>query len=346
VRFPEWPENTVRAFVTGGTGFLGRRLVEQLLDHGEVVRCLVRPASHTEPLEKAADARPGRLELWRGTLGRVESYAAALKSCDVVYHVAAEMRGTTPVLFLGNVVATRQLLAAVSAAGVGRFVLVSSLAVYGTAHLREGDLLDEDCPVESQPHRRDPYTHSKVGQEAAAWEAQRAGPVKLAVVRPGVIYGPGRDCLSNRLGLRLGSVLLKMGGRQQLPYTYVDNCAAGVLLAGTAPAAAGQAVNLLDDDLPTAAELLRQYRQSVGRVRTLPVPHWAIGPLSRFCEWYHAFSHGQLPAVLTPYKSAAHWKPLRYSNARAKTTLGWQPLVSFAEGLQRTFDCLKEQPSL
>jgi nucleoside-diphosphate-sugar epimerase len=265
-----------------------------------------------------------------------------LQSCDVVYHVAAEMRGATAVLFLNNVVATRQLLGAAAASGVGRFVLVSSLGVYGTAHLRPGDVLDEDCPLEPQPHRRDPYSFSKVAQEAVAWEAHYAGRVRLAVVRPGVIYGPGRDCLSNRVGLRLGGLLLTMGGRQQLPYVYVDNCAAGVLLAGTAREAVEKAVNLLDDDLPSAADLLRQYCKTVGRVRSLPVPHWAIRPLSRFCEWYHDLSGGQLPAVLTPYKSAAHWKPLRYTNERAKTILNWRPAVPFTEGLNRTLAALKK----
>ena len=65
-------------------------------------------------------------------------------------------------MFLTNVVATRALLAASARAGVGRFVLVSSLGVYGTAGLRPGDVLDESCPLDAEPHRRDPYSFSKV----------------------------------------------------------------------------------------------------------------------------------------------------------------------------------------
>jgi nucleoside-diphosphate-sugar epimerase len=252
------------------------------------------------------------------------------------------MRGATAVLFLSNVVATRKLLQVVSAAKVGRFVLVSSLGVYGTAHLRPWDRLDEGCPLDTQPHLRDPYTYSKVKQEELAWEAHHGGRVQLVVVRPGIIYGPGRDCLSHRVGLQIGGLLLKMGGLQQVPYVYVDSCALGVLLAGTAPKAEGQVVNLLDDDLPTASRLLQLYRQSVRPVRALPVPHWAIGPLSRLCEWYHGYSRGQLPAVLTRYKSDAHWKPLTYSNDRAKALLNWRPGVSFAEGIHRTFAWLVE----
>jgi nucleoside-diphosphate-sugar epimerase len=332
----------MRVLVTGGAGFLGQRLVRRLLDRDAEVQCLVRPSSNVEALRAAAERGAGRLRILRGSLSRPESYTDALDRCDVVFHVAAEMRGATAVLFANNVIATRHLVEAASQARVGRFLLVSSLAVYGTSHLRSNDSLDEECPLDPEPHRRDAYTYSKVAQEAVVWEAHRAGRLPLTVVRPGVIYGPGRDCLSSRVGLRLGCVLLRMGGRQQLPYTFVANCADGVLLAGVTAAAEGQAFNLIDDDLPTGRELLAQHRKVQGGVRCVPIPSWGIGPLSRLCEWYHGYSRGQLPAVLTRYKSAAHWKPLRYSNAKAKEVLGWRPRVPVSVGLLQTLSGIRE----
>ncbi len=328
--------------VTGGTGFLGKSLVRQLLAAGIDTRCLVRPTSDVRPLEEASAGGAGRLELCRGDLGRPRSCAEALDGCDTVYHVAAEVSGATAVLFLGNVVATRTLMEQALRAGVKRFVLVSSLAVYGTAHLRPGGALDEDCPLDPQPHLRDPYTFSKVAQEQAAWAAHREQGLPLTVVRPGVIYGPGRNCITGRIGIPLGGAFLKIGGRRQLPYTFVDNCARAVLLAGTAPGVEGQAFNAVDDDPPTNRELLKLYRAEVGKLRGPTVPGWAVSPLSWLCEWYHGWSRGQLPAVLTRYKSAAMWKPLRFPNDRAKSRLGWTPEVSFAEGLQRTLAWWRE----
>jgi nucleoside-diphosphate-sugar epimerase len=286
-----------------------------------------------------------QLKVQKVNLSEVESCADALTGCHVVYHLAAELRGAPAVLFLNNVIATRCLLEAAARAGVRRFVLVSSLGVYGIGHLRPGDLLDEECPLDPEPHRRDPYSYSKVAQEEAAWAAHGRGLIPLVVVRPGVIYGPGRDCLSARVGLRFGGLLIRMGGRQLLPYTFVENCADGVLRAGTAPGVEGRAFNLLDDDLPSGRELLRQYRTTVGRLRTLPVPQWAIGALSGLCEWYHHFSKGQVPAVFTRYKSSAQWKSLRYSNARAKSELGWLARIPFPEGLRLTLDSLRLQAS-
>lgn len=336
------------ALVTGAAGFLGRRVVADLVGRGWAVRCLVRPTTDVDDLRRAAFAAAGaggwdRVSFVRGTLGRLGDgpAAAGFDGADVVYHLAATMRGATPVLFLGNVTATRDLVAACGRSAVRRLVLVSSLAVYGTAHLRRGDVLDETCPLDAEPHRRDPYTYSKVEQEAAAREACGAAGLELAVVRPGVIYGPGRPCITGRVGLQFGGLVVQMGGGQRLPYTFVDNCGRAVALAGSVPGAVGEAFNVVDDDPPTSRQLLRMYRKAVGGVRVLTVPRPAVGLLSRLCEGYHERSNGQLPAVLTPYERAAKWKALRYDNAKAKRALGWEPAVAFAIGLSKTFEDLQ-----
>ena len=336
------------SLVTGGTGFLGQRLVRQLLEDGAEVRCLVRPGTDVEAFRaRCVGQAPvaGELHCFPGTLARPGALAEELKGVDAVYHLAAALGGGAAVLFANNVVPFRGLLRAAAEAKVGRFVLVSSLAVHGTARLRSGDTLDESIPLDPAPHLRDPYAYSKIEQEKLAWEAHREGGLPLVVVRPGVIYGPGRDPLSNRVGLRLGGLVVKMGGSQRVPYTFVGNCAAAVRLAGTVPGVDGESFNVVDDDLPRARTLLRQYRREVSRVWVVPVPRLAIGPLSGFLEWYHKWSEGQLPAVLTRYKSAAHWKRLNYSNAKAKARLGWVPQVGFGEGLRCTFESLRPPAS-
>lgn len=330
----------MRVLVTGASGFLGRRLVRRLVADGMTVRALVRPSRSTEDLREVSTNQDGSVEVCYGSLNRMDWAMDALRGCDVVYHLAAALTGGAAVLFLNNVTATRELMNRAAQAGVERFVLVSSLGVYGTSHLRRGHVVDEQCPVDPQPHRRDQYTFSKVVQEQVAWEVHRQTRMPLVVIRPGVIYGPGRDCISGRVGLRLGRWLIRMGGRQRLPYTYVDNVADAVALAGTVAAASAQAFNIIDDDPPRARALLRRYRREVGGMHVIPVPHWGIHPLSSLCERYHIWSAGQLPAVMTPYKSSAMWKCVTYSNGKAKAVLGWSPAVDFDEGLHRTFEAL------
>lgn len=325
----------MKALVTGGTGFLGTRVVAKLLERGDDVRCLIRNSSSTDSLDHLSNGN--RIEYFRGNLGRQDDCERALDGCDTVYHIAAEMKGATAVLFLGNVVATRALVAAALKTKVRRFVLVSSFGVYGTEQIPNGGILDESCPLDPKAHLRDPYSYSKVGQEQVCWEAHRDNGLPLVVVRPSVIYGPTRDCLTSRVGIRVGNLMLMMGGTQAMPYVHVANCASGVALAGEKPGIDGNAFNLVDDQLPIGRELIKRYRREIGPLRTVTVPRWAIRPMSRACEWYHWASRGQLPAVFTRYKSQAMWRPLNYPNHKAKQQMGWKPEIDLEKGLSETF---------
>lgn len=324
-------------FVTGGTGFLGRRLVRALREDGLPVRCLVRGTSDLSTLRDFVGP-----ELWagvdvvQGDLSDAESLKRLMAGCDTVYHAAAALAGSTAVMFMNTVVPTRRVIDAAIANDVRRFVLVSSLGVYGVSGMRTGSTLDEKTPIDPEPERRDPYTYSKVAQEQVAWNAYFERQLPLVVIRPGVIFGEGRDVLSSRVGLKIGPLLLRMGGSQVMPYTYVENCAAAIRAAGVAKGIDGEVFNVLDDNLPTGTQLLRMYRQSGRRVRSLWLPRAVIGPVSSLYEWYSRWSQGQLPAVITRYKSDSIWKGVRYTNLKAKTRLEWNPAVNFSEAFRRS----------
>lgn len=333
----------MKAFLTGGAGFLGRQVVQRLLADGHHVVCLLRARSNADNL-RADAAKPncrGTLDIVRGHIGRPDTYRDALAGSDVVYHIAAEMKGATAVLFLTNVVGTRALIAASQQAKVKRFVLVSSLGVYSATGVPSGGTLDENVPLDPKPHLRDPYSYSKIAEEKVAWDAHLSQGLPLVVIRPGVIYGPGRDWITGRTGLRMANVLLKMGGHQVVPYTYVDNCADAVYLAGTATGIEGQVFNIVDDQPPTVNALVRRHKREVGPLQVIPIPRWAIGTVSGLFEWYNRYSRGQMPAVLTRYKSQAMWKRQQFSNVKAKRDLGWTPAISFEAGLSRTADSLR-----
>ena len=327
----------MNVFLTGGTGFLGRRVAKSLLERGAHVRCLVRPSSDVRSLQNFVGN-----ELWNGVemvpgdLSSVDACRRLIDNSDTVCHVAASLSGGAAVMFLNTVIPTRYLLTAAAQTGVRRFVQISSLGVYGAAELATGSQLDELTPLDSHPELRDPYTYSKIVQEQVAWEARAQSNLPLTIIRPGVIYGPGRGVLSNRVGLKLGPLLIKMGGSQTLPYTYVDNCAAAVSQACFAEGVDGEAFNILADGLPTGSQLLRKLRRSGQGVRALWVPRPMIGPLSSVYEWYSRWSQGQLPGVITRYRSDSMWKKLKYTNAKAKVKLGWQPQVTFDEAFERS----------
>jgi nucleoside-diphosphate-sugar epimerase len=322
----------MNALVTGATGFLGRRLVRELTSEGARVRCLVRPSSRVDDLrESLPNSQWDLVDVVRGELMNADDCRRALDGIDTVYHVAAGLTGSSAVLFLNTVVPTRRLIDACLASEIRRFVLVSSLGVYGAAALRRHSILDETCPVDTQPHRRDPYTYSKLVQEQVAWEAHRDRGLPLVVIRPGVIYGPGRGLISNRIGLSIGGTLLRIGSGRKLPYIYVDHCATALRQAGMQPGIIGEAFNVLEDSLPTGRQVLTMYRRAGRKVRSLWLPQLAIGPLSSLYEAYSRWSEGQLPPVITRYRSDSIWKPLEFTNAKARTRLGWKPHLPFEE---------------
>jgi nucleoside-diphosphate-sugar epimerase len=335
--------NAEKFWVTGGAGFLGSRVVSRLLEDGHEVHCLVRSRLAADALVASISSEhASRLKVVPGSLNDSDSCRALVTKGSRGFHIASLLNGSAAALFIANVVATRRLLAAVRDSECPRFVLVSSIAVYGPQNLPSGALLDESCALDPQPQLRDPYTFSKVVQEQVCWDARAEWNLPLVVVRPGNIYGPGREVLSARVGIKVGPVLLRLGGRQQLPYTYVDNCAEAIVRAGYTPGIEGESFNIVDDDLPTGIQLVNKHRRALGSLPTVAIPLWALGPLARGYTAYTRYSRGQLPPILTPHRVAAMWNAVRYTNVKAKTKLDWSCRTTLEQGMDAAFQALKQ----
>ena len=238
------------------------------------------------------------MEIMRGNLLHREDCAAAAKDAAVIFHLAAG-RGEKSFAdaFLNSVVTTRNLLKE-SAQGksLKRFVNVSSFTVYTNKGKLRGELLDESSPVEERPELRgEPYCFAKVKQDEMVREYGEKYAVPYVIVRPGYVYGPGNEPISGRVGTGTFGIFLHLGGSNTIPFTYVDNCAEAIVLAGLKLGVEGEVFNVVDDDLPTSRHFLRLYKRQVRGFRSVYVPHIISYMLCGMWERYSAWSEGQLP---------------------------------------------------
>jgi len=331
--------------VTGAGGFIGSRVVETLLRYGFTnIKCLVRSASSARRLQDHIGQAPGaRIEIVEGNLLSRQDCLAAARNTRVIYHLAAGVEKSFAGCFLNSVVTTRNLLeAADQVKDFRRFVNVSSFSVYSNARLRRHALLDESSDLETEHMwRNEPYAYAKLKQEEILKEHSARTKMPYVIVRPGVVYGPGGSELTGRVGLGTFGIFLHLGGRNSIPFTHVDNCAAAIVLAGIIEGIEGQVFNVVDDALPSSAEFLRAYKKNVGTFKYISVPYRVFYLFCYMWEKYSHWSGGQLPPAFNRRKCAAYWKGNRYSNLKLKKLLGWAPTVSFGEGSLEYFQYLR-----
>lgn len=332
----------MKYLITGATGFLGQQVTRSLLEHTRgTVRLLSRSPQPAYLERLNQDFPTAQIEFLTGDLTDPEFACHATKGVEVVYHLAAGTHGNPSEVIFNTLVATDNLLRALDRTLVQRVVLVSSFAVYAVSQMRWNQVLTESSPLEPYPERRDPYTYAKARQERLVIESG----LPLVIVRPGVIYGAGGSPISARVGLRIGSLFLHLGGHNWLPLTHVKNCADIVVLAGLKEGLDGQVFNAVDDELIRANVFRRAYGRHVSRLRALVIPYPFLWLLAWGLERYSRWSKGQLPAALTPYKVSSVWKPCQFDNSKAKQLLGWQPRVGLTEGLEQAFAFHRPHPT-
>jgi nucleoside-diphosphate-sugar epimerase len=330
--------------VTGATGFIGSRLVQHLLDRGfRNLRCFVRPFSSKLQSLSEAGGDGARVELTKGNLLSSEDCAAATKDVAVIFHLAAGTgEKSFPDAFMNSVVTTRNLLEASLRRGcLRRIVSASSFAVYSNRNKPRGRVLDESCPIAENPGRRDAYLFSKVKQDEIVTDYGKRFGIPYVIVRPGVVYGPGKKAITGRIGTDTFGIFLHLGGANKIPFTYVDNCAEAIALAGLRSGVDGEVFNIVDDDLPSSRQFLRQYKRNVRKFKSIYIPHAISYALCSLWERYSTWSQGQLPPAFNRGGWHSFWKKTTYSNEKLKARLSWVPSVSMADGLSRYFEACR-----
>lgn len=290
--------------ITGGTGFVGARLLELATAAGHYVRALTR---------RPQSDRPGMAWI-EGALDQSGSLDRLVDGADAVIHVAGVINAPDAAGFeAGNVVGTGAILAAAERAGAPRFVHVSSLAA------------------------REPRLSAYGASKARSEQLVASSPVAWAIVRPPAIYGPGdRELLEMFKMAQRGFVPLPPPGR--LSVMHADDLGR-LLLALAAPDAPSE-ISVEPDDGRAAGWTHREFAaalgQAVGRpnVRTFSMPRPVLAAAAHADRLLRGTR-----AKLTPDRAAYFAHPDWVADtARAAPPALWRPEVDTVEGLAETAD--------
>jgi len=327
----------MKLLVTGASGFLGQYVVAQALRQGHHVRALVRPSSVQNPLSWSNHPA---LELVGVDLRQKQGLVEVLDTIDVVIHLAAVKAGDFQSQLEGTVSTTENLLEAMVKANRRRLIGISTFSVFDYLHIHSGDIINEESPIESNPSQRDGYAQTKLMQEQLYRDFAQNQGGQVTILRPGMVYG--RDNLWNaHLGAQLGDNLwLRIGNHATIPLTYVENCAEAIVAAAQSDQIIGETINIVDDDLPSQQTYAHQLMKRMDSPpRTIPI-NWTVMQLVANTAWainsYLLKGKVKLPGILVPAKLQARFKPLHYSNTRAKHQLNWTPRYSLDTALDRS----------
>jgi len=316
----------MRVFVTGARGFIGRALLERCRANGWAVA----------GVDREADPELG---VAAGDTVDPSAWSDLLEGADALVHTAAIVSNSAPAdaIWTVNVLGTRRVLEAAAAAGVGRFLHLSSVAAFG---FDLPEAADETHPVRPNGNT---YVDTKIASEQVVLQAHAAGEIESTVIRPADVYGPGSrpwTVLPVEM-LRAGQLVLPARGRGRFSPVYVDNLIDGIVAAIESDAAAGHVFTIGDGPSLPARDFFGYYARMLGGgpLRVLPTT-LAVGLAGAVGTVYGLLGRQTEVSAQTMRMLARNGG---YSIEKARRVLGYEPQVGLDEGMRRCERWLAEQ---
>jgi nucleoside-diphosphate-sugar epimerase len=252
-----------RVLVTGGTGFIGGRLVERLvLERGSQVRVLIRNFA------KAARIARLPIQMTAGTITDPADVERAMAGCEIVFHCACDTRSSAEIQRSSSIDGTRNILESALRAGVKKVVYLSTVAVYGPTP--DGDL-DETAP---RKYVGSVYSDSKLDAEKLVIEYAKNRNLPAVVLQPTIVYGPNASTWTTGVlrQLRKWRAILVNGGEGLCNAVYIDDLVTAMLLAAESDKAIGETFLISGEQPVTWREFYSRHEQMLGFNSTISLP--------------------------------------------------------------------------
>lgn len=251
-----------RVLVTGGTGFIGGRLVERLvLEYKADVRILIRNFARAPRIARFP------VKMVYGDVTDPSDVERAISGCKVVFHCAYGNSGSEKIRRLVNVGGTRNVLEAALHAGVKRVVHLSTLMVYGDTP--DGDL-DESA---LRRYSGNPYSDTKLDAEKIAFDYVEKHSLPVTILQPTVVYGPFAPVWTINVLQRLKTerVILVNSGEGLCNAVYIDDAVNAMLLAAVKENAVGEAFLISGEQPVTWQDFYGTYARMLGTAEMVSV---------------------------------------------------------------------------
>ena len=317
----------MKVLVTGGRGLLGSAVVRELVTRGHEVTAFQRTPITIDGAHTVA-----------GDISDPSAVARVMAGHDAVVHLAAKVSlvGPWEDFARTNIEGTRTVLTQARAAGVTRFVQVSSPSV---AHAGEPLIGASATPADPEGARGN-YARSKAAAELLALAAD-SEQMHVVALRPHLVWGPGDTQLIGPIveRARAGRLVLIDDGAALIDTTYIDNAATAIAQAlerCDQPEVHGRAFVVTNGEPRTVAELVSRIAIAAGSPpprRHVPfgLARLAGSVIERIWERTGRAGEPPLTAFMAEQLATAHW----FDQQETRRALAWEPAVSIDEGLER-----------
>jgi len=322
-----------KLLITGASGFVGRRLVNKLVQEGYYVRAFVRKLSFTKELERLG------VDIHFGDIRDIRTFGAVMNDVDCVVHLAAATHGDYGDSYDITVTGAKNLIQLAREIEIRKIIYMSSMSVYEVNSVKPRSVLDETHELERNMQARGTYSWSKGEAERLILEAMNKNKTAVwKILRPAMIFGNGSDPFLPPLGVSIrGRINIIFGtGREKIRLVHVDDVVDAINLLIEEKGGENKIYNVISPEMLTKKEYINLIIKKIfPKSSSLYVPHGIIktgilmgGVLAKLL---------QKSPPLTLYRYNASQRDVVFEGSLISRELGWHPHKKIKERLEETF---------